>query len=273
MTASHQQARTISFDLDGTLIQGPFAGVLREACSTIAGPSADELYLDVLRRHEELLLVDEYAAYGWSSMVAAVARTLGFERNEQAITARIVQRLEEVPERTRLLHPGTAAVLDSLRAAGWRVLILTNGRRAFQEPVIAGAGLLPVIDGIVTSDDAGSAKPGRAVFKFARGTADLHIHVGDRLDHDVAGSARSGALSMLLRKDAPVSGVVQRFDDAKRGALLEYLWVQHAAERRIDPPAQRGDLPPELVPDAVAPDLEAAAQLVGALATQRTAVS
>lgn len=61
----------ISFDLDGTLIHGPFAWVLWEVCNAMSGISQDELYQGVLRRHEELLLKDEYAAYGWSAMVAA----------------------------------------------------------------------------------------------------------------------------------------------------------------------------------------------------------
>ncbi|WP_051479139.1 HAD family hydrolase [Arthrobacter sp. H5] len=262
----------ISFDLDGTLIQGPFASVLREVCDAIEPASPDGLYQEVLRRHEELLLEDEYAAYGWSAMVAAATGARGISMGADIVTERIVGRLEEAATRTRLLHPDTPEVLAGLRSAGWRVVILTNGRRAFQEPVIAGAGLLPVIDGLVTSDDAGSAKPGPATFEFARGAAGLHIHVGDRLDHDIAGAARSGALSLLLRVDAPVSGLVRDVGAARYRTLQEYLRTRHAVERHIGSAAQL-ELPPEAVPDAVATDLWAAAQLIDALESQRSAVS
>src|SRR5690606_32102032 len=113
-----------------------------------------------------------------------------------------MERLEEYAAAglTEVLHADTPALLGRLRSAGWRTLVLTNGWRRYQEPILRHAGLLDAVDALIASDDVGVPKPAEEMFARARGDADVHVHVGDRIDHDIVGGNRSGAVTVLLRR-------------------------------------------------------------------------
>ncbi|WP_161605993.1 HAD family hydrolase [Microlunatus speluncae] len=193
--------RVISFDLDGTLINGPFARVLTDLSEELARRhQADGVKREIIRRHERLLGTDLLAAYDWQSIVSDYLDELGL-----VAPFDLLERLDQyaVEGATTILHDGTADLLGALRSAGWRVLVLTNGWRRYQEPVLRRSGLLAAIDGIVTSDDVGEAKPAESIFAAARAGATDYVHVGDRIDHDVIGGNAAGARTVLLRPDIP----------------------------------------------------------------------
>ncbi len=192
--------KVISFDLDDTLIRGPFSKVLRDAMAAVAedDDEAVSLRAELNRRHNELLAADELGAYDWHQLVADTVdgRDLGFD---------LMERLEDYAAAglTQVLHEDTPALLGRLRAAGWSTLVLTNGWRRYQEPILRHAGLLAAVDALIASDDVGVPKPAEEMFVRARGGAAVHVHVGDRIDHDIVGGNRAGAVTVLLRRDAP----------------------------------------------------------------------
>ena len=147
-----------------------------------------------------MLATDLLAAYDWQAIVNDYLDELGL-----VAPFDLLERLDHyaVEGATTILHDGTADLLGALRAAGWRVLVLTNGWRRYQEPVLHRSGLLAAIDGIVTSDDVGQAKPAESIFAAARDGATDYVHVGDRIDHDVIGGNAAGARTVLLRPDVP----------------------------------------------------------------------
>jgi putative hydrolase of the HAD superfamily len=68
------------------------------------------------------------------------------------------------------------------------------------------------VDGVVTSADAGAAKPDAAVFRRALQLAGVDgagaVHVGDSLDNDVAGARAVGIRAILVRRGGePPAGV------------------------------------------------------------------
>jgi FMN phosphatase YigB (HAD superfamily) len=69
--------------------------------------------------------------------------------------------------------------------------------------VLAGAGLRPYVDAVVTSRDFGAAKPDPAIFREAARRLELDLQtacmVGDRLDTDVAGALAAGIPGVWLR--------------------------------------------------------------------------
>lgn len=226
----------VSFDLDGTLVRSPAGSAMR---SVTAG-WGDDAWADVLAEHERLLRFSPLAAYDWAAIVAREAARRGQPFDGDLVTP----LLRAIDERgVRLLHDGTHEHLDALRALGARVVVLTNGRREFQQPVLEAAGLLDRIDALVTCDDVGAVKPDAAMFATARGAATRHVHVGDRLDHDVAGALASGATGVLLRTDAPTDAV----------DLPEFL-------RRVR--LSEGESAPEVIPDAVLHRLDEVVELV-----------
>lgn len=208
MTA-HRPDRVISFDLDGTLINGPFARVL-----TDLGDELDRRHAtagakrEILRRHEQLLATDLLGAYDWQAIVDGYIGEL-----DVAAPFDLLERLERYATdgSTRILHDDTIALLGTLRDQGWRVIILTNGWRRYQEPILRHSGLLAAVDLIITSDDVGRAKPAAITFAAARGDARTYVHVGDRIDHDVIGGKAAGARTVLLRTDVPADP--DAFDD------------------------------------------------------------
>lgn len=240
-------APVISFDLDGTLINGPFGLVLTDLDEALAADGHRPVRAQVLQRHRHLLDTDPPAAYDWDTIVASVLAETGL-RPPFDLRDRLQVRVRE--GRTRLLHEHTLAGLAALRDGGWRTVVLTNGRRRFQQPILAGAGLLDAIDELITADDVGRPKPAAEAFAAARGDANRHVHVGDRIDHDIVGGNLAGAETVLLRSDVPIRGPV-----AADSELRDYL----------DALAARQQIPPSSDPELIRPGRCAAtlAEVIG----------
>ena len=70
--------------------------------------------------------------------------------------------------------------------------------------VLRALELKPLLDGILTSAEAGARKPAPAMFEQALALAgarsDDAIHVGDSLDEDVAGGRAAGLEPVLVRR-------------------------------------------------------------------------
>jgi len=117
-------------------------------------------------------------------------------------------------------QPDAFGALRALRSRGVRLVVASNWDCSLGE-VLAAAGLLPLVDGVVSSAVVGAAKPDPALFEAAlavAGTpAEEAVHVGDSPDHDVAGARAAGVRAILLDRrgvaattDVPV---VRRLDE------------------------------------------------------------
>ena len=233
----------ISFDLDGTLINGPFGRVLTDLQDHLVSAGVPPIKAQIQQRHRELLTDDPLAAYDWDTIVAQCLQVAGAEQPFDLVDRLGVHVRDS---RTRLLHEQTFERLTALHDAGWRVVVLTNGWRRYQEPILDGIGMLSAIDQLLTADDIGQPKPSAAAFAAARGDATRHVHVGDRIDHDIVGGNAAGAQTVLLRADVPVVGSPRQ----PGSEVFDYL-DKLALEQEI-PPVD----PPELMlPDYFATDL------------------
>ena len=105
-----------------------------------------------------------------------------------------------------------APALRELRERGARLVVVSNWDCSLRE-VLDGAGLLELVDGVVSSAEAGAAKPDPAPFRAALEAAgcapEEALHVGDTEENDVAGAAAAGVRAVLLRRGAePAGGAV-----------------------------------------------------------------
>jgi putative hydrolase of the HAD superfamily len=70
--------------------------------------------------------------------------------------------------------------------------------------VLERAGLRGLLDGAVSSAEAGAPKPAGAVFAAALAAAgcgpDQAVHAGDSLENDVAGARAAGLRAVLVRR-------------------------------------------------------------------------
>jgi putative hydrolase of the HAD superfamily len=108
-------------------------------------------------------------------------------------------------------YPDVLPALSELRDDGLRLVIASNwdcSLPAWLEP----AGVLDLVDGVVTSAEVGTAKPSPRVFVRALSLAGVEpghaVHVGDKVDNDVEGAAAAGIRGVLLQREgAPPTGV------------------------------------------------------------------
>jgi putative hydrolase of the HAD superfamily len=91
--------------------------------------------------------------------------------------------------------------LRELRAAGARLVIASNWDCSLPD-WLGPAGVLDLVDGVVSSAELGEAKPAPAVFLRALELADAvpgeAVHVGDSLENDVEGARAAGIRPLLL---------------------------------------------------------------------------
>lgn len=100
--------------------------------------------------------------------------------------------------------PDAAPCLEALVAAGYRLGVIANQRKAESQARLEWSGLLEHIEVTVLSGDVGIAKPNPAIFQLALQmagcTASDAVMVGDRLDNDIAPAKAIGMCTVWLRR-------------------------------------------------------------------------
>jgi putative hydrolase of the HAD superfamily len=119
------------------------------------------------------------------------------------------------------LDPDAPPLLRRLRAHGLRVLVVSNFD-ARVRGVLAALGLLPLVDHVTISSEAGAAKPDPRIFAIALAAAGLDpadvLHVGDTAREDLV-AARAAGLDVVLvggeelAAEAPDAARVTRLAD------------------------------------------------------------
>jgi putative hydrolase of the HAD superfamily len=101
-------------------------------------------------------------------------------------------------------YPDAAPALRRLRAGGARLVVVSNWDVSLHER-LAETGLAPLVDGAISSAEAGSAKPDAGIFARALALAGVGAaeawHAGDSPDADVAGARAAGIAAVLVDRD------------------------------------------------------------------------
>jgi len=109
-------------------------------------------------------------------------------------------------------YPEVPGVLERLREDGARLAVVSNWDVSLHD-VLERTGLRPLVDAVVISAELGVAKPDPAIFRAALdrlgAAADRALHVGDSVEHDVAGARAAGIEAVLVSRNgaAPPEGV------------------------------------------------------------------
>jgi putative hydrolase of the HAD superfamily len=125
------------------------------------------------------------------------------------------------------LQPDALEALRDARARGLRVVVVSNWDVSLHG-VLAELGVAPLIQGAITSAEAGARKPAPAIFRrgleLAGGIEPARaLHVGDQVEEDVAGARAAGIEAVLLARApaAAPAGVEAIADLGALAALLE----------------------------------------------------
>lgn len=114
--------------------------------------------------------------------------------------------------RACVLFPDAEQTLSSLRAAGLKLGLITNGSARMQRGKLACLDLEPAFDAVLISDTEGVSKPDPEIFRRALerlSTKPGHaVFVGDHLIVDVSG-ARSAGMKAVWRRNAALPQEVE----------------------------------------------------------------
>ena len=101
-------------------------------------------------------------------------------------------------------YPDAAPALRRLREAGLTVVCVSNWDISLEQ-VLDRCGLADLLDGTISSAQAGARKPDPAIFSAALELAGCKaaeaVHVGDTAEEDVAGAEAAGIRVLLLDRD------------------------------------------------------------------------
>ncbi len=115
---------------------------------------------------------------------------------------------EEYPAPHRFcLFSDVLPALDTLHAAGWRHVLLSNHTPELPR-IVTALGLDSHLDGLIGSAATGFEKPHPAMFEQGRRYArpgEPAWMIGDNYSADIEGAERCGIPAILVRKDHPVA--------------------------------------------------------------------
>ncbi len=207
--------RGVLLDAMGTLLE------LDDPAGALAGALRADHGLDVSPEEARLALSAEIAYYRAHHDDGRDAASLRDLRRRCALALR-----EALPAPARTLtadalvpsllaalrfraFPDAAPALAALRDRGLRLAVVSNWDASLHE-VLDDLGLGARVDAVLTSAEAGAAKPAAAIFAAALARLGVRapeaVHVGDSLEHDVAGARASGLRAVLLRRDGERAG-------------------------------------------------------------------
>ena len=197
--------RGVLFDLDDTLFDHNHATDQALARLSAEEAAFAQWEMSDLRVRHSLVLEALHAEVIAGSRTIASAREERFRRllEDAAEQAPPPGRAMALAEVYRVAYkaswrpvPGATALLTALQSTGLSIGIVTNNLTAEQTEKLLRCELGPLVDAMVTSEDAGMAKPDKAIFVAAlerlQIAADDAVMVGDAWVTDVLGAIAAG---------------------------------------------------------------------------------
>ncbi|MDT8915913.1 HAD family hydrolase [Amycolatopsis sp. PS_44_ISF1] len=185
--------RLVLFDLDNTLVDRA-EGLRRWAWEFCAdhrlGPEDAEW----------LVAADRDGLEPRDTFFAAV-------RARFSLSESVAELIEDFRERNSALIPvvpGVRCGLPRLRAAGWRIGVVTNGDADEQLGTLVRTGLAGMVDGWAISAHEGVGKPDRRLFEIAAGRCEAPLDggwmVGDSAAADITGGRAAGLHTVWVHR-------------------------------------------------------------------------
>lgn len=259
MVAIDVQKLLVTFDLDGVLMVNPFGrGVFPEVRRRLApyvtheqaGDQGAEAFLKQRIRAKAAELTQRgawRAAYDWDQIIADIALELGAsETFDIAAMVRSYCSLDYISR-----YQDAQSALVWLKGVGATLAWVSNGYAIYQQPVLDALGLSGYFHTYAAPDLVGSVKPEPEIFRSVKPAgAQLCIHVGDMLAHDVVGAKRAGFVPVWLDRELPEAlrqvPVIER--------TSQELTVSYLAERLKSEfcwEAYRLELPNDILPSYI----------------------
>ena len=227
--------RHLFFDLDHTLwdFESNSRAVLAELHGEFLLGAMGIPAGDLIPAYEEVNAA-LWADHESGGIPKEVLRALRFKHALQRFgvhDARLAKQLEETymercPKRSALI-PGAIELLNDLRPY-YRMHIITNGFTEVQAVKMEASGLRGFFDVVLTSEQAGVAKPSARIFRHAMRSAgakaEESLMIGDNARADIGGGRSAGMdqahLSPVALSDPDATYKITRLDELR--AVLLY---------------------------------------------------
>jgi len=139
----------------------------------------------------------------WKDLVyARLCEEFGIGQSPESLLA----EYEDGFARNVVPMPGMRATLARLRAQGWGIGVVTNGRSAFQRRTLSALAIGDLLDVVVVSEECGLRKPDPAIFQLALDALGCQARaswfVGDDPVADVVGARAAGMRALQLVREA-----------------------------------------------------------------------
>ncbi len=131
--------------------------------------------------------------------------------------------LKEMPQQTFLVE-GAEEILKKLKAAGFRLFIITNGFVEVQHKKMESSGLKPFFDKIFISEELKVPKPGREIFDYAIKSTNAKkansIMIGDDWEVDIEGALNAGIDAVYYSPKNEVAGKEASCNNSKNRLIV-----------------------------------------------------
>lgn len=192
MTQTFSDTHALVFDAYGTLLD--FNSAAAQARDVLGDRAAQLSEIWRAKQLQYTWLRSLMGTYAPFSQVTAEAldhslETMGLS-DDAALRTRLLDlywKLSPFPE--------VKDTLGTLRGAGYKMAILTNGSQEMIDATCAHAGITPLLDSILSVDDVGIYKPHPSVYELAckrLGVSREHIAFVSSNGWDAAGAAQFG---------------------------------------------------------------------------------
>jgi putative hydrolase of the HAD superfamily len=210
-----QHISAIMVDLDDTLVafdavaEPSWRQVCAEHCSAHGGVDPARLYdaISIVSTHywsdpERHRIGRADLTTARRSFVAEALQSLGLPTE---MAAGLADRYSTVRTEAMYLLPGAMEALDTLRARGCALALVTNGDSAGQRAKVARFGLRPRFDAIVVEGEVGAGKPDPRIFQEAlrrlgASPGDACM-VGDNFVWDIEGPGALGIRGIWIDRE------------------------------------------------------------------------
>lgn len=201
---------TIFWDFDGTLVYSHhlWSGCMHAALTAVC-PDTNVTFRQIREcntrgftwqtpEHDHSALVGDTWWIHTEAHAFCAFLSCGLSETDACTAASLVRGFILSPDRYHL-YPDTLSVLEECKRRGHRNVILSNNYPELESTVTA-LGLLPLLDGVVTSAKEGFDKPRQELYTIAK--AQFHdsayYMIGDNPKADLLGGTRAGMTAFLV---------------------------------------------------------------------------
>lgn len=206
---SNNDIAAVFFDMDDTLIERT-TNVLALLQATYRGfadalaPIEETDFIQTFGRKSQDMwyMMEDGVLPGDVARLYMIVNTLRALKADQSVAGAMLKDFDDRIVNMTRLSGDTLVVMDTLREAGIKVGIVTNGFTTVQTRKIERLDLHNHSDFVLISEEVRSFKPDRGIYDQAMSLAGVNaaqaLFVGDNLDTDIAGAVGVGMGAVLI---------------------------------------------------------------------------